>query len=356
MPAGPPVRPLPTGPAVDPRFTIDTGQLPAPRMTPPPGMVPSPPPPPDVVRTRPESFPPPHRPQPQTASAPDTGEVVPAGPPGRMPRSEPRFEPQLDLEARRESSPARRAGSGRGLRTALFAALLVLLAAGGYSGYLVFFAHRAPVAPATAGTTTAGTAAGTAAGTTSPGTAAARSPSAAPTDATAPQGGDPPASARSAPPTRPPALGSAPPGSSEPTGELDIESEPPRAQVYLDGALVGRTPFHFDGTSDRHKLAVIAPGYKPNTQEIDGRGKISVKLEEVTPSEGPAGIKIRCRQKNRYYVYLDGEPTGQLCPTERLGVEIGEHTAEIYDPVTDSRRVYKVQVEDTRLSVRVRVD
>jgi hypothetical protein len=344
------------GAGADPRFTIDTGELPAPRVAPPPGMVPSPPPPLDVIRTRPESFPPPHRPQPQTATAPDTGEVVPAGPGGRMPR----FEPQPDLEARRESSPARRGGSGRGLRTALFAALLVLLASGGYSGYLAFFAHRAPVAAATAETATAGTEAGTATAGTEAGTtsaeAAARSPSATPSDPAAPRDGTSPASARSAAPTRQPAVGSAPPGRSEPTGELDIESEPPRAHVYLDGALVGHTPFHFDGTSDRHKLAVIAPGYKPHTQEIDGRGKISVKLEEVTPSEGPAGIKIRCRQKNRYYVYLDGEPTGQLCPTERIGVEIGEHTAEIYDPVTDSRRVYKVQVEDTRLSVRVRVD
>ena len=54
-----------------------------------------------------------------------------------------------------------------------------------------------------------------------------------------------------------------------------------------------------------------------------------MELEPVTPPNGPAGIKIRCKQKNRYYVFLDGAATGQLCPTERLGVELGEHTAEI---------------------------
>ncbi|HYU14527.1 MAG TPA: PEGA domain-containing protein, partial [Candidatus Acidoferrum sp.] len=125
---------------------------------------------------------------------------------------------------------------------------------------------------------------------------------------------------------------------------------------YIDGAPVGRTPLILEPTADRHKVALIEPGYKPHTAEIDGRGTVSVALEEVTPPNGPAGIKIRCRQKNRYYVTLDGEPTGQLCPTERLGVELGDHTAEIYDPVTDSRRAYKVHVRQTRLSVRVRVD
>jgi eukaryotic-like serine/threonine-protein kinase len=334
MSAGSPPPPSRLAPS-DPRFTIDTGKLPAPRMAPPPGMMPSPPPPPDVIRTRPESLAPAHRPQPQTSTAPDTGEVVPAGPARRMPRSEARSGPPHDLDARRDLAPTRRrAGTSRGVRAAPFVALLILLAAGGYSGYLALFAHHAPAATATAAAPDAG------------------APAPAPHDGRSP----PPASARSAAPTPQPSLGAAPPGRSEPIGELIIESEPARAQVYLDGALVGRTPFHFDGTTDRHKLAVIAPGYKPHTQEIDGRGKVSVRLEEVTPTEGPAGIKVRCRQKNRYYVYLDGEPTGQLCPTERLGVEIGEHTAEIYDPVSDTRRVYKVQVEDTRLSVRIRVD
>jgi hypothetical protein len=83
---------------------------------------------------------------------------------------------------------------------------------------------------------------------------------------------------------------------------------------------------------------------------------VQVPLEEVAPPNGPGGIKVRCRKKDRYYVVLDGADTGQLCPTERLGVERGYHTVEIYDPVTDSRRTFDAQVKQTRLSVRIKVD
>jgi hypothetical protein len=301
-------------------------------------------------------------PQPQIAGAPDTGEVVVGD---RRARPDPRVQQHLDAppDAR---PPGPRPGSGaRGLKMLVLALLLGALAGGGYFGYLKWVDHRrataagdADAADAGAATaTTAGDPAATPAGGSDPASAGASDPAGAsgPAASSSSEPASTPASARSTAPSRSPGTGSAPIGRSEAT-ELVITSEPARAQVYLDGARVGRTPFTFEATPDRHKLAIIAPGYKPHVAEIDGRGVVSVALEEVTPTEGPAGIKIRCRQKNRYYVFLDGAPTGQLCPTERLGVELGEHTAEIYDPVTDSRRTYKVLVEDTRLSVRVRVD
>ncbi len=278
---------------------------------------------------------------------------------------------QQHLDPHRDAQPpARRPGSSaRGLKMLVLALLLGALAGGGYFGYLKWVDHRRATAAADgeaadAGAATASTAGDPAAtsdpasaGTSDPASAGQSDPAAAgktdPATSSTGEPGSTPASARSTVPSRSP--GTAPIGRSDAT-ELVITSEPGRAQVYLDGALVGRTPFTFEATPDRHKLAVILPGYKPHIADVDGRGKVAVTLEEVTPSEGPAGIKIRCRQKNRYYVFLDGEATGQLCPTERLGVELGEHTAEIYDPVTDSRRTYKVIVEDTRLSVRVRVD
>ena len=70
----------------------------------------------------------------------------------------------------------------------------------------------------------------------------------------------------------------------------------------------------------------------------------------------PGGIKVRCKKTNRYYVFVDGKAVGQLCPTERIGVSRGKHVVEIYDPVTDTRREFDVDVVDTRLSVRIRVD
>lgn len=144
----------------------------------------------------------------------------------------------------------------------------------------------------------------------------------------------------------------------EPTadGRLAVTSKPKGAKVYIDGTLVGRTPLDLDPTSDQHTLAVIQPGYKLYTTEIEGSGAVHIELVEATPPGGPAGIKVRCRHKNRYYVIVDGIEIGQLCPTERIGVELGDHQVEIYDPVTDQRRVYPVKVDQTRLSHRIRVD
>lgn len=152
-------------------------------------------------------------------------------------------------------------------------------------------------------------------------------------------------------PPEPPPVDAAPP----PT-ELSIASEPSGAAVYLDGTRVGETPVELEPTSDRHRLALILPGYKLHTDEIDGAGEVAVKLEEVTPGGGRAGIKVRCHKKNRYYVFIDGHDAGQLCPTERLGVDMGPHAVEIYDPVTDTRRRFDVVVKQTRLSHRVYVD
>jgi uncharacterized protein (TIGR02266 family) len=141
-----------------------------------------------------------------------------------------------------------------------------------------------------------------------------------------------------------------------PDGKLVIESTPRGAAIYLDGTKVGTTPQTVDATDDEHQLALILAGHKLHTESILGAGRVAATLEEVTPPNGRAGIKVRCRKKNRYYVLLDGEDTGQLCPTERLGVSLGEHVVEIYDPVTDTRSKFNAKVEQTRLSLRVRVD
>ena len=52
----------------------------------------------------------------------------------------------------------------------------------------------------------------------------------------------------------------------------------------------------------------------------------------------------------------DGVETGMLCPTERIGVTMGPHTVEIYDPVSDTRRAFPVTVDMRDRSHRVRVD
>nr|MBA2538809.1 hypothetical protein [Deltaproteobacteria bacterium] len=60
--------------------------------------------------------------------------------------------------------------------------------------------------------------------------------------------------------------------------------------------------------------------------------------------------------KDRYYVFVDSKPTGMVCPTERIEVDLGPHIIEIYDMMTETRRQFPVVVKDTRLSVRVKVE
>lgn len=142
----------------------------------------------------------------------------------------------------------------------------------------------------------------------------------------------------------------------DPGDKLVINSTPSGARVFLDGADEGKTPLTLNASADQHSLAIVLPGHDLYLAEIDGKGTHNATLNAVSPPEGPGGIKVRCKAEDRYYVYLDGKPTGQLCPTERLGVQKGDHTVEVYDLVTETRKTLPARVKATRVSVRVRVD
>ncbi|MDB4962216.1 MAG: serine/threonine protein kinase [Myxococcales bacterium] len=157
--------------------------------------------------------------------------------------------------------------------------------------------------------------------------------------------------ADAAPVTRPDPM---PTGSSD---ALTITSTPPGARVYLDGAETGVTPLKLPASADRHTVALLLPGHELYIAAVDGAGAFAIPMKEVTPSGGPAGIKVlKCKDKDRYYVFVDGKPTGQLCPTERIETDVGPHTVEIYDAVTETRKKFDIVVKDTRLSHRVKVE
>jgi hypothetical protein len=204
----------------------------------------------------------------------------------------------------------------------------------------------APPAGSAAGSAVAapsGAAPGSASGTPATGTpAAAPARTASPTPATPTGEGQV---------TAPPAAGSAA------SDSLAIASTPPGARVYLDGADSGVTPLKLPASPDRHTMALLLAGHELYIAQVDGHGAFQVPLKEVTPTSGPAGIKVlRCKDKDRYYVFVDGKPTGQTCPTERIGCDVGQHTVEVYDVVSETRRKWDVVVKDTRLSFRIRVE
>jgi serine/threonine protein kinase len=154
------------------------------------------------------------------------------------------------------------------------------------------------------------------------------------------------------------ATGSATKPVGTPTSDaLQITSTPPGARVFIDGADQGVTPVKLSGTSDRHTMALLLAAHDLYVAEVDGHGAFSIPLTQITPSGGPAGIKvIKCKDKDRYYVYVDGKATGMTCPTERIDCTTGPHTVEVYDVVTETRRKWDITVTDTRLSYRVRIE
>ena len=149
------------------------------------------------------------------------------------------------------------------------------------------------------------------------------------------------------------------PGTMHPpvTGDtLAIASTPAGAHVFLDGADTGTTPVKLPGSPDRHTIALLLAGHELYVAQVDGHGSFQIPLKEVTPTNGPAGIKVLRCKPDRYYVFVDGKPTGQICPSERIGCEVGAHTVEVYDVVSETRRKWDIVVKDTRLSLRVRVE
>jgi eukaryotic-like serine/threonine-protein kinase len=278
-----------------------------------------------------------------------------AGSPSRSGRAtqpdqgSPKIESKIEPENQSKIEPENEPGTQqRGSAWKWAALVVVLVALGGGGGYMAYDRFIAGTRVAAPGADSGADAQAVSAVIGDAGTAMRAIDAGAPDDASAVVAAAHPDAASDEPVDT---------GSAEPTStRLIIRSRPKQAKVYIDGSSQGKTPITLDATSDRHRLAVVLPGYKLYIAEINGSGTVEATLDEVAPPEGPAGIKVRCSKKNRYYVFLDGVATGQLCPTERLGVDVGEHVVEIYDPITDSRREFPVTVNDTRRSVRIRVD
>jgi len=143
---------------------------------------------------------------------------------------------------------------------------------------------------------------------------------------------------------------------SAPGDALVISSTPPGAHLFIDGADQGVTPATLAGSAARRTVVLLLPGHDLYVAAVDGHGAFAIPLKQVTPASGPAGIKVLKCAKDRYYVFVDGKPTGQLCPTERINCTVGPHTVETYDAVSGTRKKWDIVVPDERLSVRVRVE
>ncbi len=325
-----------TVPRIEPMWP-PTEQVPTVR--PPPSVVEGSPPPATPLQRPGESQPPPYRPPP----APVAAGAAPPYPPSAA---------GYDPSAETGAVPRR-------WRAPLAMAVAAALALVGLAGLLAYRLTdpAAPAAPAVTGTA-AGTVADAAprapaidagvpadAARVTARTVDAGAPVAAPIDA-APVEAAPDAAARDAAPEVAP---SAP-------DKLLITSTPAGARVFVDGAELGKTPVTVAGSNDRLGLAVVLPGYVLHTAEVDGHGAHDARLAPVAELKGAGGIKVKCKTGGRYYVFIDGAATGQLCPTERIPAAKGDHQVEVYDLVSEARRQFKVTVKQINRSTRVKID
>jgi hypothetical protein len=128
-------------------------------------------------------------------------------------------------------------------------------------------------------------------------------------------------------------------------GRWRVVSTPPGAAVWLDGVMVGKTPFERDRAPGKHHLALILPGYTMHRAEIVGEGEHAATLAKAKGPGGPGAIKVRCQTKGRLYIIVNGTPTGELCPSERIRTPLGKVTVETYDPKTDASRAHEVVIK-----------
>jgi hypothetical protein len=352
-PAPPPgqsgLTPLPTPPPVlTPAPVLIPQQI---RHTPPPTepseMTPLPPPmplearsqvtplPPPPVSVLPERFEPPSPAPVPSASRDDTTGAIIRTP---APIAEP-------ARARKSAS-----------RTLIIVLAILVVAAGGYIAFVRFVQTREPAV-------TRGSGDGSGSGSSPPAVvkidAAPVAKIVPPDAAPAPIAIDAAVIAQAPPVDAAPIAQVVPDAAAAPTptdGKLTITSDPPGADVYLDGSKKGVTPIDLPATGDRHKLALVMAGRKLFRQEIDGAGKVEAKLEPADVLRGEGGIKVlKCKDPHRFYIIVDGKQTGQFCPNEdkRISVRQGDHVVEIYDPVTETTTPHKVSVQQTHSSVRL---
>jgi hypothetical protein len=141
-----------------------------------------------------------------------------------------------------------------------------------------------------------------------------------------------------------------------PTGDLRLDSEP-HGTLYIDGKKIGKTPHKHDAYPGTHLVVIAASGRELYiAKDMVLAGKQEIELPKVKKTDGDAGLKVKCRKKNRYYVFVDGAPTGELCPTDEIELPPGDHLVELYDLETNEKKPYPVKLEKSRNSYKLVIE
>jgi len=118
--------------------------------------------------------------------------------------------------------------------------------------------------------------------------------------------------------------------------DLRVESDPPGADIYVDGFATGMTtPYLVRNLSDlEHRIMVSKPGYYPIESTVRIAGTDQVRYFVMEPylygrlciMSNPSGAKI----------YLNGKDTGQKTPYTYQYMDVGKYTIKVVQNKTQS--------------------
>jgi hypothetical protein len=127
--------------------------------------------------------------------------------------------------------------------------------------------------------------------------------------------------------------------------DVEIQSIPSGAQVYVDGRLLhGATPLGVTITDDDfHEVRVEKIGYEPLVKRItpdDHEASFEVQLQIERESRGTLSVDANRAAE----VWIDGAPTPFVTPTIPFLVKVGDHVVEVRDASGARAAVRRVHV------------
>lgn len=128
-------------------------------------------------------------------------------------------------------------------------------------------------------------------------------------------------------------------------GHLFLATTPDQADVWVDGALKGKTPVDLVVGPGGHRVVAIKRGYRMLRAVYDTTDGEYVRKDlqrAAVPTVGDAFLDVDCREPGNFPLFIDDEETGLLCPAPRVPVASGKHNVGIYVPA--KRAVVAVEV------------
>ncbi len=126
---------------------------------------------------------------------------------------------------------------------------------------------------------------------------------------------------------------------------LFVDTQPHRAQVWVDGVWKGSTPLDLPVGAGAKRLVLVAAGYHMFRGSFDAREGVMIRLAlepVVAPVHGDASLNVACRTPGKYPVFIDEVETGLLCPVNRVPVPAGVHSVGVFVPA--ERKLVAVEI------------